>query len=321
MKKAVHVFTSSPFQDMVNEREIIVKEVMPQLHGLCEERNMTLINVDLRWGVVNDPASHQRILDIIGPELNRASILIAFLGARFGSIPNGEYDSLTALELYRAIVSPSINLLVFTRHPDFTAELAKEYPEIYLESDPNLILEQKKLIRRLKWLQVDTIDYRSYEQFRQRVSHHLGSLFHNLYFTKRADVFISYSRRDALDQADKIRAVLQGLNFNVWLDREGIEVGDEWPEALTSAIKECDVVLILVSLESVKSYFCNKEILFAIKHKKPLLALHLQSLDLPDKIDFMLSDIQQLYLEDYPDLESAMKSITKALESQSKCNK
>ena len=78
----------------------------------------------------DDPSTHPRILDIVGPELNRASVFVALLGEKFGPIPSGQYDSLTALELYRAIASPSMRVVVFRRAEQFPAELAIEHPEI-----------------------------------------------------------------------------------------------------------------------------------------------------------------------------------------------
>ena len=53
--------------------------------------------------MADDPSDYKGILKIIESELNRSSLMIAILGEKFGSIPKGEYDSLVALEIYKAI--------------------------------------------------------------------------------------------------------------------------------------------------------------------------------------------------------------------------
>jgi hypothetical protein len=59
--RQIRVFISSTFRDMQNERELLVKEVFPELRRVCDERFVTFTEVDLRWGIDEDVG----ILDIV----------------------------------------------------------------------------------------------------------------------------------------------------------------------------------------------------------------------------------------------------------------
>ena len=202
---------------------------------------------------------HERILEIVKSELNRAAVMISVIGERFGWIPQGEYDSVTALEMYTALANPAIRLLVFQRDPRFTKYLAYDQDDSIFLPEPEL--EQKKLVRRLEHLGVVITPYGTIDEFTSEVVKQLKSVLEETYFKKLGNVFVSYSRRD-IEKANNARLILEGLGFNVWLDLVGIAAGEEWPTKLTEAINECDVVLMLISEASVALDYCLKEIIF-----------------------------------------------------------
>jgi len=49
--RAIRVFISSTFKDMMAERDFLVTHVFPELRRLCESRGVTWGEVDLRWGI------------------------------------------------------------------------------------------------------------------------------------------------------------------------------------------------------------------------------------------------------------------------------
>ena len=49
--QCIRVFVSSTFTDFFSERESLVKKVFPKLREWCYDRNLDLIECDLRWGV------------------------------------------------------------------------------------------------------------------------------------------------------------------------------------------------------------------------------------------------------------------------------
>ena len=117
-KTTARIFLSSSFREMTEERDILARRVVPSLRGACGPRNVDLEVVDLRWGVPEDqPLTIQMLDDIVGSAIGRASVFVAFVGKRFGWVPPGGHDSTTALEIYRAIATPSLNLLGFQRDP------------------------------------------------------------------------------------------------------------------------------------------------------------------------------------------------------------
>jgi hypothetical protein len=59
--KTIRVFVSSTFKDFHQEREVLVKEVFPDLRLWCEKRKLRLVECDLRWGVPKDTTGEETI--------------------------------------------------------------------------------------------------------------------------------------------------------------------------------------------------------------------------------------------------------------------
>jgi hypothetical protein len=91
-------------------------------------------------------------------------------------------------------------------------------------------------------------------------------------------IFISYSSKNrdfALKLADKLERF-----YKVWIDREGIEGGQEWEKAIERALKECGVFVVLVSLDSNESDWVARETILAERLNKTRIPLLLNG-DLP----------------------------------------
>jgi hypothetical protein len=89
------------------------------------------------------------------------------------------------------------------------------------------------------------------------------------------DIFVSYSRRDT-ERMVQISERLRSAGFKVWTD-EGIEPGTEsWKQALSSAIKDCKIVVVLFSPDSAESTWVHRELDFAELHKKKIYPLLLR---------------------------------------------
>ncbi|NOZ19832.1 MAG: DUF4062 domain-containing protein [Planctomycetes bacterium] len=87
-QRLIRVFVSSTFRDMQEEREELVKHVFPQLRKLCEERGVTFVDVDLRWGVTNEQVAEGQVLPICLAEIeNCRPFFIGLLGERYGWVP------------------------------------------------------------------------------------------------------------------------------------------------------------------------------------------------------------------------------------------
>ena len=49
--RQIRIFISSTFQDMQGERDYLMKRTFPKLRKLASQRDITLTELDLRWGI------------------------------------------------------------------------------------------------------------------------------------------------------------------------------------------------------------------------------------------------------------------------------
>jgi hypothetical protein len=105
-------------------------------------------------------------------------------------------------------------------------------------------------------------------------------------------VFISYSHRDSVQVFPEIhRWASQG--YRVWYD-EGIDPGNEWPEEIARALLGCSLFVVFISPRAVASQNVRNEVNFALDHKKPLVAIHLEDTNLPPGLQLRLGDLQAI---------------------------
>lgn len=85
----VYVFISSTFNDMHGERDYLVKQVFPQLRDWCERRRLRLVDVDLRWGVTEQDATHNKnVVKVCLERIDQCRpFFLCLLGQRRGWVP------------------------------------------------------------------------------------------------------------------------------------------------------------------------------------------------------------------------------------------
>jgi hypothetical protein len=105
-------------------------------------------------------------------------------------------------------------------------------------------------------------------------------------------LFVSYSHKDSSLVYQELNRLHQ-LNFRIWYD-EGIDPGNEWPEEVALALKNCAFFLVFISENSIKSRNVINEINFAIKFLKPVLAIHIEETELPIGLELRIGDIQAI---------------------------
>ena len=92
--RQIRVFISSTFEDMKDERDYLIKKVFPELKLMAAEREVTLIDVDLRWGITEEQAKNGQVVDICFNEIdNSIPFFIGIVGNRYGWCP--EKDDVT----------------------------------------------------------------------------------------------------------------------------------------------------------------------------------------------------------------------------------
>ncbi|XP_077863332.1 telomerase protein component 1-like, partial [Saccoglossus kowalevskii] len=177
--KTVRIFVSSTFRDFYAEREILIKQVFPDLKAWCEKRRLHLVECDLRWGVPKDTTTEETLRICLG-EIDRCyadNIMPFFLnltGERCGWIPTNfevpralvsEYKwirglSVTEMEImHGAYRIDNPNSLFMIRKSAFIQSVPEDYRKDFL--DPNPLAEQKlkilkdmlkqRLGTRVKW--------------------------------------------------------------------------------------------------------------------------------------------------------------------------
>ncbi|KAL7676320.1 hypothetical protein ACOME3_002574 [Neoechinorhynchus agilis] len=78
----VRIFVSSTFLDMTNERDILFKQVFPELRSRARALSINLYDIDLRWGVTED--SVEGCIKVCLNEARKNDIFIGILGSRYG---------------------------------------------------------------------------------------------------------------------------------------------------------------------------------------------------------------------------------------------
>lgn len=93
--RTIRVFLSSTFRDFAEERDLLVRKVFPELRRKCRERQVELVDVDLRWGITEMEAQQGKVLPICMAEIDRSRPwFMGFIGERYGWVPAPEqYDS------------------------------------------------------------------------------------------------------------------------------------------------------------------------------------------------------------------------------------
>lgn len=87
--RVIRVFISSTFRDMMQERDLLVKQVFPALRLLCAKRFVTFTEVDLRWGITEEQAAEGKVLPLCLAEIHRCRpYFLGLLGERYGWIPD-----------------------------------------------------------------------------------------------------------------------------------------------------------------------------------------------------------------------------------------
>ena len=100
-------------------------------------------------------------------------------------------------------------------------------------------------------------------------------------------VFISYSRADEAF-ARRLATSLTETGMDVWIDLEDIAAGTKWSRAIQQGLDSAEVMIVIISPESMASNNVEDEWQYFLDHKKPVVPLLLR----PAKVHFQLNRIQ-----------------------------
>jgi len=166
--QTVRIFISSTFEDMHAERDMLIKQVFPELRSWCEQRKLHLVDIDLRWGVREEDTQNKNVVDVCLKRIDEARpFFLCFLGQRRGWVPGPDdvsaktlsaeafpdlreaigSASVTELEILHAMVNPFHRsraqksadresydpvkyAFFYLRDPDYLAQLPEDFPAL-----------------------------------------------------------------------------------------------------------------------------------------------------------------------------------------------
>lgn len=99
MNANIRIFISSTFQDMHAERDYLIKKIFPEIIYEAAKRFVTVVPLDLRWGITDEEARSGKVIDICLSEIdNSRPYFIGIIGDRYGWCPKPEEINLSAVE-------------------------------------------------------------------------------------------------------------------------------------------------------------------------------------------------------------------------------
>lgn len=157
--REIRVFISSTFQDMNAERNELVSRVFPVLRRMAEERNVTLTEIDLRWGITKEESEDSKVVSICLDEIERSRpFFIGILGGRYGWKPAESAVNWHSLleERYHSVADDIDRGLSMTevemQHGVFQSE-EKPYAIFFVKNMPESVVDPDQRLLRQKVLE------------------------------------------------------------------------------------------------------------------------------------------------------------------------
>lgn len=242
--REIRVFISSTFQDMNAERNELVSRVFPVLRRMAEERNVTLTEIDLRWGITKEESEDSKVVSICLDEIERSRpFFIGILGGRYGWKPAESAVNWHSLleERYHSVADDIDRGLSMTevemQHGVFQSE-EKPYAIFFVKNMPESVVDPDQRLLRQKVLEQTEFPVYKYddaEKMGELVVTEFESLLDELYPKELADSWNALQDQ----QTDILHHRIQS-----YITRDDIE------EKIMSFLKSSDNGYLLVRGES-----------------------------------------------------------------------
>ena len=141
-----------------------------------------------------------------------------------------------------------------------------------------------------------------------------------LIMDKDIDVFISYSRKDYVDERQipiegNIISVLRELfssnGISFWLDEDGIYSGDAFAQVLARNIKRCKILLFVSSKNSNSSAWTCNEIATAVEYKKLIIPFRIDDSVYHEDVVLYVAKLD--YIAYYANKEKALQRLVDSI--------
>ena len=128
-----------------------------------------------------------------------------------------------------------------------------------------------------------------------------------------ADVFISYSRKDAAF-VRRLSDALEQRQREAWVDWEGIRPTEEFMLAIYAAIEGTNTFIFILTPDSVGSEVCAKEIAHAAKHNKRFIPIVHREID-AKSVPETLAKLNWIFCREADDFAATIESLIDALDT------
>lgn len=119
-------------------------------------------------------------------------------------------------------------------------------------------------------------------------------------------VFISYKSEEK-EVADLVKNTLESNGFSCWIAPECIPYGGKYSAEIPAAIKDSKVFVLILSSNSMRSNWVEKELDSAINKKKVIIPFRIDNADFSDSFDFYLNNVQRI--EAYKRIKAALNEL------------
>lgn len=139
---------------------------------------------------------------------------------------------------------------------------------------------------------------------------------------EKYDVFISYSRKDYVDEkknvipdnvVSKIKEALTKAEITYWFDEEGIYCGQNFVEKIVTNIENAKIFLFLSTANSNKSQWTCKEIATADKLGKHIIPIRIDTTPYNKNVLFRIADLD--YIDYYTNPQKGLVDLLKSINS------
>ena len=227
--RQIRVFISSTFQDMQGERDYLMKYTFPILRNLASKRDVTLTELDLRWGITEEESKTGKVVEICLREIeNSIPFFIGIIGNRYGWVPEKKdiHENVTDrfkdvsnyLERHLSVTEMEMQFGVLQRKEDMHAYFyIKEGEEKEEPDNPEMLERLKKEVMSSRY---PSSTYSSPEDLGVQVEQAFTTLLDQLF----PEGNLSELEKERIGQ----RSFMRQLCLNYIRDDKNFQVLDKW---------------------------------------------------------------------------------------------
>ncbi len=210
-QRQVKLFISSTFRGLYDERDVLAKQVFPEIHRRCQQRKVDFVEIDLRWGIPKEQVKSGVAVPVcLGRIDDGRPYFLGLLGERYGSAMKPEqipdicekyphYDwvkkyadrSITELEILHALFpveqraseadrqATIERALFYFRDPQYAQTQSK--PDYYKEDNPENVQKQNALKQRIRAQGCQITEYQKPDDLKALVLEQLWALIDQAY--------------------------------------------------------------------------------------------------------------------------------------------